>query len=172
MTDVNIRPYAARDRTALLRMIADLQDHEVPLHDSRLPGAETSEPYLSSMEERLREQSGAMYIAEAAGAPVGYVACFVEEYDSAQETPDSSRCGLVKDIFLDPAFRGSGLAQRLLAVAETHLRTTGVTRLRINVLANNAKARRAYERYGFAPYEVMYKKRIAPSASQLIEPQR
>jgi hypothetical protein len=48
----------------------------------------------------------------------------------------------------------------LLAKAERHLIGAGVTRLRINVLANNAKARRAYECYGFAPYEVMYEKRI------------
>lgn len=165
MTKPAIRPYEARERAALLRMIAALQDHEVPLHDSRLPGAATSEPYLAGLEEQLRGQSGAMFVAEAAGAPVGYVACLVEEYDSAQETPDSNRYGLVNDIYVDPAFRSQGLAQRLLAAAEAHLRTTGVTRLRINMLANNAKARRAYERYGFAPYEVMYEKKMASSSS-------
>lgn len=165
MTPVEIRPCDSRDRAALLRMIAALQDYEVPLHDSRLPSATTSEPYLRWLKERLREQSGAMFIAEAAGVPIGYVACFVEEDDSAQETPDSNRYGLVNDIYVDPEFRAQGLAQRLLAAAEAHLRPTGVTRLRINVLANNARAWQAYERYGFAPYEVMYEKRIAPSES-------
>jgi len=160
MTPVQIRPYEPRDRAVLLRMIAGLQDWEVPLHDTRLPSEDTSEPYLAWLEERLREQSGAMHIAETASAPVGYVACLVEEYDSAQETPDSNRYGLVNDIYVDPAFRGHGLAQRLLAVAEAHLKATGVTRLRINVLAANGKARRAYERYGLAPYEVMYEKKI------------
>ena len=165
MTRPTIRPYAARDRAALVRMIAAPQDHEVPLHDSRLPGAATSEPYLAWLEEQLRAQSGAMFVAEADGAPMGYVACSVEEHDSAQETPDSNRYGLVNDIYVDLAFRSQGLAQRLLTAAENHLRTTGVTRLRTNVLANNEKARRAYERYGFAPYEVMYEKKLAPSPS-------
>ena len=54
MTKPYIRPYEARDRAALLRMIAALQDHEVPLHDSRLPGAATSKPYLVGLEELLR----------------------------------------------------------------------------------------------------------------------
>jgi ribosomal protein S18 acetylase RimI-like enzyme len=91
---------------------------------------------------------------------VGCVACLVVEEQSVQETPDSNRHGYVSDIFVDSRYRGQGVAQRLLAVAERHLAATGVTRLRINVLANNTTARRAYERYGFAPYEVMYEKRI------------
>jgi RimJ/RimL family protein N-acetyltransferase len=37
---------------------------------------------------------------------------------------------------------------------------TGVNRVRINVLAANVMARRAYEKYGFEPYEVMYEKRL------------
>jgi ribosomal protein S18 acetylase RimI-like enzyme len=46
-----------------------------------------------------------------------------------------------------------------------HLAETGVTRLRLCVLANNAKARRAYEHYGFEPYEVIYERRIGSSGA-------
>lgn len=160
MRAVEIRPFEPRDRAAVLQALTELQNYEVALHDSRLPGETTMEHYLVELLCDLRDGSGAIFIAEAAGVFVGCVACLVVEEQSVQETPDSNRHGYVSDIFVDPRYRGQGVAQRLLAVAERHLAATGVTRLRINVLANNTRARRAYERYGFAPYEVMFEKRI------------
>lgn len=160
MRAVEIRPFEPRDRAAVLQALTDLQNYEVTLHDSRLPGETTMEHYLVELLRDLSDGSGTVFIAEAAGVFVGCVACLVVEEQSVQETPDSNRHGYVSDIFVDPRYRSQGVAQRLLAVAERHLAATGVTRLRINVLANNTRARRAYERYGFAPYEVMFEKRI------------
>jgi len=160
MDAVEIRPYRADDRAAVLQGLIDLQNYEVPLHDSRLPGESTTGPYFDGLLRDLRDRTGMLYVAEAAGAVVGLVACLVMKDDLVQETSDSNRYGYVEAIFVAPPYRGGGVAQRLLAAAERHLAATGVTRLRINVLANNVKARRAYERYGFAPYEVMYEKRI------------
>jgi ribosomal protein S18 acetylase RimI-like enzyme len=157
---VQIRPFEPADRATVLQALIALQNHEVPLHDSRLPGEATMERYLMELLRDLRDGSGIIFIAEAAGAFVGCVACLVVEEQAVQETPDSNRHGYVSDIFVDPRYRSRGVAQLLLAEAERHLIGTGVTRLRINVLANNAKARRAYERYGLTPYEVMYEKRI------------
>jgi ribosomal protein S18 acetylase RimI-like enzyme len=160
MDAVKIRPFAARDRAAVLQAITDLQNYEVPLHDTRLPGEPTTEPYFAGLLRDLKKGRGALLVAEAQGAFIGFVACLVVKDHSAQETPDSNRHGYVEAIFVDPRYRGRGVAQMLLAAAERHLATTRVARLRINVLANNEKARRAYERYGFAPYEVMYEKKI------------
>jgi ribosomal protein S18 acetylase RimI-like enzyme len=160
MEAVQIRPFVPADRATVLQALIALQNHEVPLHDSRLPGETTMERYLTELLRDLRDGSGIIFIAEAAGVFIGCVACLVVEERSVQETPDSNWHGYVSDIFVDPRYRSQGVAQ-LLAAAERHLTGTGVTRLRINVLANNAKARRAYERYGFTPYEVMYEKRIA-----------
>ena len=161
MDAVQIRPFVPTDRATVLQALIALQNHEVPLHDSRLPGETTMERYLAELLRDLRDGSGIIFIAEAAGVFVGCVACLVVEEQSVQETPDSNRHGYVSDIFVDPRCRSRGVAQLLLAAAERHLIGAGVTRLRINVLANNAEARRAYERYGFTPYEVMYEKRIA-----------
>ena len=41
----------------------------------------------------------------------------------------------------------------------------GPARLRINALAVNRVARRAYEKAGFTPYEVMYERRLSPARS-------
>jgi ribosomal protein S18 acetylase RimI-like enzyme len=80
------------------------------------------------------------------------------------ETSDSTRFGYVSDIFVKPDARGTGLAQTLLDAIAAHLHAADptLTRLRVNVLAVNAIARRSYEKAGFTPYEVMYERRIGP----------
>ena len=160
MDRLHIRLYEPADRLLLRRALIALQDFEVPLHDTRLPGETTVERYLERMLRELAEGEGTIFIAELEGEFVGFVGCLVAEDDVIQETADSNRYGYVKDIFVAPPHRGRGAAQQLLAAAERYLAKTGVTRLRLNVLANNLTARRAYDRYGFAPYEILYEKRI------------
>ena len=160
MSAIEIRSYEPTDRAVVLQALISLQNFEVPLHDTRLPGEATMEPYLDRMLPELSESQGAIFIAERDGEFVGFVGCLVVEDDAVQETADSNRYGYINDIFVDPRHRSLGVAQRLLATAEGYLAKTGVTRLRLNVLANNLTARRAYERYGFEQYEVLYERRI------------
>jgi ribosomal protein S18 acetylase RimI-like enzyme len=160
MSTIKIRPYEPLDRPLVLQALIELQNFEVPLHDTRLPGEATMEAYLYRMLRALEQGDGRILIAELNGEFVGFVGCLVVEDDAVQETADSNRYGYIKDIFVADRHRGGGIAQQLLATAEQHLARTGVTRLRINVLTNNLKARRAYERYGFEQYEILYEKRV------------
>ena len=163
MADVVIRPYRESDRADVIAAEIDMQEYERTLHDTRLPGAAVMDAYFDRLQQDIAEQSGTILIAEEAGRFLGLVACVVEQDDMVQETADSNVHGYITDIYVVPERRGSGLAQALLQVAEAHLSTTGVSRVRINVLAANARARRAYEKHGFEPYEVMYEKRLARS---------
>jgi ribosomal protein S18 acetylase RimI-like enzyme len=157
-----IRPYREADHAAVVAAEIDLQDYERTLHDTRLPGAAVMETYLDRLQQLVAAQSGAILIAEDGSRFLGLVACVVARDDAVQETADSNVHGYITDIYVVPDRRGSGLAQALLQAAEDHLAPTGVSRVRINVLAANAMARRAYEKHGFEPYEVMYEKRLAP----------
>ena len=160
MSTIKIRSYEPLDRSVVLQALIDLQNFEVPLHDTRLPGETTMEAYLDRMLCALEKGDGRIFVAELDGEFVGFVGCLVVEDDVVQETADSNRYGYIKDIFVADRHRGGGIAQQLLTTAEQYLARTGVTRLRINVLANNLKARRAYERYGFEQYEILYEKRV------------
>jgi len=155
-----IRPYRETDRAAVIAAEIDLQEYEHTLHDTRLPGAAVMEAYFDRLQQEVAAQSGAILIAENGGRFLGLVACVVVQDDLVQEAADSNVHGYITDIYVVPDRRGSGLAQALLRAAEDHLAPTGVSRVRINVLAGNAMARRAYEKYGFEPYEVMYEKRL------------
>jgi ribosomal protein S18 acetylase RimI-like enzyme len=75
-----------------------------------------------------------------------------------EETPDSNRFGYGSDVCVTPAFRGRGIAARLLEALEARLSLSGVARIRLSTLAANQAARAAYERSGYAPYEIVYEK--------------
>jgi ribosomal protein S18 acetylase RimI-like enzyme len=158
-----IRPYRESDRAAVIAAEIDLQEYERTLHDTRLPGAAVMDAYFDRLQQLVAQQSGTILVAEDSGRLLGLVACVVAADDEVAETADSNVHGYITDIYVVPDRRGSGLAQALLQAAEDHLAPTGVSRVRINVLAANAMARRAYEKHGFAPYEVMYEKRLRPS---------
>ncbi len=161
-----IRPYAPSDHDWVLECEVELQEHERAIHDTRLPGQPNSRDYLAMLWEDLAEGQGAMLIAEDAnGRRVGLVAGHIVDSPWPMETPDSTRHGYVSDIFIKPEARGTNLARELLDAIAAHLRTAdpGLTRLRVNVLAVNRIACRAYEKAGFTPYEIMYERLLRPT---------
>jgi len=154
-----IRPYAQTDRPAAVAALSALQEHERAIHDTRLPGSENSEAYFDQLLGELSAKAGGMFVAEQSGRLAGLVAGFIEAYDVLLETSDSCLYGYCSDIYVEPAFRGTGLAQMLLDVLERHLAAEApITRFRINVLAVNRIACRGYERAGFVPYEITYER--------------
>lgn len=160
-----IRPYTTADDAWVLASEVALQEHERAIHDTRLPGLPHSRDYLTMLWDVLAENDGAMLIAEdASGRRAGLVSGHIVDDPWPVETAGSTRYGYVDDIFIEPDFRGSGLAQILLDAIADHLRGVDptLTRLRINALAVNRIARRSYEKAGFVPYEVMYERLIRP----------
>jgi ribosomal protein S18 acetylase RimI-like enzyme len=156
-----IRPYAPADHDWVLQSEVALQEHERALHDTRLPGLPYTRNYLAMLWDFLAENQGAMLIAENTdGERVGLVAGHIVDQPWPMETRDSTRYGYVSDIFIKPEARGSGLAKALLDSIAAHLHRADPTlsRLRINVLAVNRIACRAYEKAGFTPYEITYER--------------
>jgi ribosomal protein S18 acetylase RimI-like enzyme len=161
--EFGIRPYAPADYDWVLQCEVDLQEHERALHDTRSPGLPHSRDYLATLWDVLAEKHGIMLIAEnAAGERLGLVAGYIVDEPWPMETRDSTRYGYVSDIFIKPEARGTGLAKVLLDAIADHLHRIApdLTRLRINVLAVNRIARRAYEKAGFTAYEVTYERRL------------
>lgn len=162
---VSIRPYTPADHDWVLQCEIELQEHERAIHDTRLPGLPHTRDYLAMLWDTLAENQGIMLIAEdETGERLGLVAGHVVDSPWPMETPDSTRHGYVSDIYIKPEARGTSLARDLLDAIAAHLRAAdpSLTRLRINVLAVNRIACRAYEKAGFAPYEIMYERLLRP----------
>ncbi len=58
----------------------------------------------------------------------------------------------IHDVVVRDGLRNRGIGRLLLAWAEARARELGCCKLTLEVLANNARARAAYARAGFAPY--------------------
>ena len=61
----------------------------------------------------------------------------------------------IHDMAVLPAYRGRGIASRLMAEVERYCQEEGdFCKLTLEVLSNNHPAKRCYAKYGFAPYEL------------------
>ncbi len=96
---------------------------------------------------------------------MGLVGGYVVDEPWPVETRDSTLYAYISEAFIRPEQRGSGLAGVLFDAIARHFRALPLplTRLRVNVLAANRLACRAYEKAGFRPYEVMYERHLGRS---------
>ncbi|KAF1060903.1 GNAT family N-acetyltransferase [Variovorax sp.] len=83
------------------------------------------------------------------GQPVGLINC-VEGFSTFACRPLVN----VHDVVVAPSHRGQRLAQRMLERVEQEARARGACKLTLEVLSGNVSARKAYEREGFADYQL------------------
>lgn len=160
MSQTHVRPASDADRPTLEAFMAALQEHERALHDSRLPGAAMAAEHLAYLLGEVAEHQGCCLIAERGGTPIGFLIGVVERQAGRYLAGGYDAMGLITDVYLVDAARGTDALDALLAAAEAHFRALGVGRLLLFHLEENAPAARAYAKRGFAPYERVLIKRI------------
>lgn len=135
----------------LQECLVELQDFERRIDPRMPPGATIVEPYLAEMFKRCKECGGRILVAEVDGNVAGY-ATILPKVRSEQLEDGDVEYGLISDLVVLKAYRGSGLGKKLLAAAEQYARTCNVKVLRIGVLAGNAAAENLYASAGFSPF--------------------
>lgn len=81
--------------------------------------------------------------------PVGVANC-VEGFSTFAAKPLMN----IHDIAVIPEYRGQGVAQKLLEEVKTLAQFRGCVKLTLEVLDKNNRAKKAYESFGFKPYEL------------------
>jgi len=71
----------------------------------------------------------------------------------------------LEDVYIEPAWRGTGLAAALVARVEEWARATGVDTVQLYVTASNARALAFYDKEGFHPAQLILRKHVAASPS-------
>jgi hypothetical protein len=107
MKNIHVRTAKSADHDWLVKAIADEQEYEHTLHDTRKPGAEVAKPYLAHLEESVSQKSGVILVAEIGSTFAGYAACWIEQENALTETDDSNRSGYVADAYVVPALRAA-----------------------------------------------------------------
>jgi RimJ/RimL family protein N-acetyltransferase len=147
---VNIRPTQADDVTAFrdLRLEA-LRNHPEAFGADY---AEQSTRPITAWEERVRRGAGSdlgiTYVAEVDGALVAMVGIFREASAKVRHN------GTIWGVYVRPAWRGAGLADRLIDACIDWAHQQRLRVARLAVATTNAPAIKCYLRCGFAVYGV------------------
>ena len=114
-------------------------------------GAEPLSPYAREhlVAELAARQQAYSVLAFAGAQAVGLVNC-IEGFSTFACRPLVN----VHDVVVLQAFRGLGVAARMLDLAEALARERGAVKLTLEVLQGNHGALRLYQRIGFAPYQL------------------
>ena len=155
MTAYRIEPGQPADMPDVAAFAAAIQEHERARAPQLRPGAAVAEAYLAHLRERLAGPGGALLMARAGEAAIGFVCGWTGEDDDMLLEPACRQHGYISDLYVVPEWRRRGVAQALLVAMEAHFRAQGLARLRICSKAGNAEALPAYTAAGFVPYEVI-----------------
>lgn len=160
--NLRIEKYCDADKDAVLTGLVELQNFEVPISDTRIPGTlAQAQEYLGTLQKEIRKKRGAFLCAHFGEELAGFIVCWIENQPTPNETDDSTTFGYISDAFVFEKYRRQGIFRQLNDAAQKHLATyPEIKRIRINVLANNSQALAAYRSAGYCDYEVMLEKRL------------
>lgn len=93
----------------------------------------------------LRRANAVLLVAEAGGTLAGYILVLFHQ---------GTALGRIYSVAVDPAQRGRGIAEQLLAAAEAAAREHDCAYMRLEVRPDNAAAIRLYEKHGYRRFGV------------------
>ncbi len=153
------------DEPAILSFINGLQDYEAGFEPNRRRDPAFAADHWRDAQHRCAEKHGILLIAEDFVPEVGTKAVgwafAYEEHGELFIAEPERRHGFLAEIFVMPEARGKGLGRALIAGCEDWSRGRGHKLLTIGVLAGNARAIRAYEGAGYAPYTVTMRRYLS-----------
>lgn len=156
-----IREAGPGDRPALIAFMAALQEFERAAEPHRTPGAEMAESHVAALIDWAGEHpGGSVLVADTGGRAVGFLITGIEARTGTYVPKDARLVGDLSDLWVEPAFRGRGIARALIATAEARLRAAGIRRAEISALPGNAAALGLYRRLGYADYLLTLGRRL------------
>jgi ribosomal protein S18 acetylase RimI-like enzyme len=145
---ITIRRAAPADLESLGRLGALLMRTHYAFNPQRFlpPGDDPEGGYGWFLETQLREPDSVVFVAERAGAVIGYVWASLEPL-SWKELRGPA--GFIQDIVVDEQSRHAGAARELLMAAVAWLRERGAPRVMLWTATQNDRAQRLFHAAGF-----------------------
>ncbi|HET7452612.1 MAG TPA: GNAT family N-acetyltransferase [Thermoanaerobaculia bacterium] len=151
---VAVRRARRTDRSFVLETARRLSDFDLPSWRS---AAEIVGGEVRTLEAFFRQPppGSELLVAEAGGKAAGFA--LLETGRDYFDRREHAHLGILA---VSGESEGLGVGGALVAAAEEWARARGLDRLTLNVFERNARARRLYERSGFAPETLRYRKKI------------
>lgn len=146
----SVRPCEERDLDGVSALAAKLVAFHHELHPSRfLPSGErVRDGYRWWLGKELANARAAIVVAARGEAIGGYAYGRVEERDWMRLVDAH---GKLHDVWVEPELRGTGLAERLVRACIAALEAKGAKQILLDTAWDNGRARRFFEKLGFAP---------------------
>ena len=158
MSKLSVRPARLPDdEPAILAFIEALQSYEAAFEANRRQDETFAREHWSVLKERAAARNGVVLIAERDDVPVGWACAYDDDGEVFMALPER-RHGFLAEMFVAPEARGEGHGRALIGAVEAWARERGHKVMMIGVLAGNARAIRAYEGAGYAPYGLTVRK--------------
>lgn len=147
---VLIRDARDADGPRLEAFMAALQDFERAIEPNRTPGAEMAASHVAALIGWAGEHpGGSVLVAEVSGEVAGFLITGIVHELGTYVPEDARIVGDLSDLWVEPAFRGRGIARALIAGAEARLRAAGIRRVQVSAVPGNAAALALYRRLGY-----------------------
>jgi GNAT superfamily N-acetyltransferase len=159
---VSVRAYRGDvDFPALVAFIAMQYEHEREFQKlERKHGGKVAPRYAEDLLRAVEAHEGCLFMADIGSNPVGFIAAYCMSDPDPILDETARRHGHVRDLFVLPNWRRMKIAHRLLAEAEGHFRTIGISRLRIAGVAQNEAMTGLCKSCGFAPHAIVFDRAI------------
>lgn len=155
-----LRPATPTDAPAVAHLFAALHMHNAAL-DARFALAEGWPDVLDRHFARTWDAPGACWrLAWDTTDPVGLI--LLEAHTDSPLFRHRHWAELVA-LYVAPPYRGSGLAERLLAAGLAWATAGGFERVQLYVTASNQAAHAFYQRCGFVPVQQILRRDLSPS---------
>ncbi len=154
-----LRPASPGDEPFLLALTARLAAFSVPAWRTREEIAAADHAILLAALHHPGPETLILVAESPAGIPAGYV--FVS---TKRDYFTGSRHAHVEVLAVTEAAEGRGVARALMTAAEEWARARGDDAITLNVFDRNAAARALYDRLGYQPETVHYRKGLRPAS--------
>ena len=111
-------------------------------------------PFAAWLRERLEDGRYFGFMAEEDGAVIAGIGLFLLDWPPHYRHPESAQRGYILNVYVEPAYRGRGLAAELMERAEEEFRRRGVG---FEVLHASEMGRPVYEKLGWSAMPEMGK---------------
>ncbi|MEM9682099.1 MAG: GNAT family N-acetyltransferase [Pseudomonadota bacterium] len=155
MNDVEIVPFELRHKDAVIDLTVRAWTPVFAKTRTDVPRFVYDAFYPDGWEPRQKADVAALLDTEPENFWLALVGRELAGFVGIRIHPED-RMGEIQIIAVAPAHQRQGIARQLMAFAERHVRSAGMTMIMVETVgdAGHEPARRAYEEFGFTPWPV------------------
>ncbi|MDR7555398.1 MAG: GNAT family N-acetyltransferase [Armatimonadota bacterium] len=155
--DCEIRPATARDVPEIVALWGELAHHHAGLDPAFAPSATWQDEYRYFLRSLLGRDDALAVVAVRDARVVGYA---VGRLTLLPGFFAERRRGYIHDVVTRPAYRRRGVGRRLVEALLDWMAQAGVATVELTVAVRNTEAIGFWERLGFTPYMLHYRRAL------------